>query len=66
MRDWCFTPQLLDRFVEFFPQAEVHRLEGAGHYVVEDAHQQIVPLVEEFLGRHPLNTSEHLTPGPNP
>ncbi len=49
MRDWCFTPHFLDRFIEFFPQAEVHRLADAGHYVVEDAHEQILPLVEEFL-----------------
>lgn len=49
MRDWCFTPHFLDRFVEFFPQAEVHRLEDAGHYVVEDAHERLVPLVEGFL-----------------
>ena len=26
MRDWCFTPKFLDRFGDFFPQAEVHRL----------------------------------------
>jgi len=49
MRDWCFTPAFLERFIEFFPQAEVHRLADAGHYVVEDAHEQIVPLVEGFL-----------------
>jgi len=49
MRDWCFTPHFLDRFMEFFPQAEVHRLHGAGHYVVEDAHEQIIPLVKAFL-----------------
>ena len=54
MRDWCFTPEFVDRFLEFFPQAEVHRLADAGHYVVEDAHEQIAPLMEEFLRRHPL------------
>ena len=50
MRDWCFTPQFLDRFLEFFPTAEVHRLADAGHWVVEDAPEQIIPLVEKFLG----------------
>lgn len=53
MRDWCFTPYFLERFVGFFPQAEVQRLEDCGHYVVEDAHERIVPLVEDFLARHP-------------
>ncbi|MGO8691381.1 MAG: alpha/beta fold hydrolase [Thermoguttaceae bacterium] len=56
MRDWCFTPGFLERFREFFPAAEVHRLADAGHYVVEDAHERIVPLVEDFLIRHPLRS----------
>jgi pimeloyl-ACP methyl ester carboxylesterase len=54
MRDWCFTPEFLDRFLTFFPRAEVHRLADAGHYVVEDAHERIVPILEEFLQRNPL------------
>jgi haloalkane dehalogenase len=54
MRDWCFTPQCLELLNEVFPDAEVHRLSHAGHYVVEDAHEEIVPLVEAFLARHPL------------
>jgi len=54
MDDWCFTPRFLDRFLEFLPEAEVHRLEGAGHYVVEDAHEQILPILERFLESHPL------------
>ena len=51
MRDWCFTPAFLERFQEFFPQAEVHRLADAGHYVVEDAHERIAPIIEQFAGR---------------
>jgi len=47
MRDWCFTPAVLDRFIEFFPSAEVHRLPAASHYVVEDAHEQIIPILRE-------------------
>lgn len=54
MRDWCFTPTFLERFLDFLPQAEVHRLDDAGHYVVEDAHEKIVPLIEDFAKRHPL------------
>jgi haloalkane dehalogenase len=51
MRDWCFTPDFLARFLEFFPEAEVHRLAGAGHYVLEDAPEEVIPRVEQFLGR---------------
>lgn len=51
MRDWCFTPAYLGRFLEFFPEAAVHRLDQAGHYVIEDAHEAIVPIVQDFLAR---------------
>ena len=54
MRDWCFGPDFLERFREFFPAAEVHPLADAGHYVVEDAHERIAPLVEDFLSRNPV------------
>lgn len=53
MRDWCFTPHFLERFLEFFPEAEVHRFDDASHYVIEDAHERIVPLVTRFIERHP-------------
>lgn len=49
MRDWCFAPACLERFLTHWPRAEVHRLEHAGHYVIEEAHEQIVPLVRQFL-----------------
>ena len=58
MRDWCFTPACLERLLQSFPQAEVHRLADASHYVVEDAHERIVPLVREFLARHPILVGE--------
>lgn len=54
LKDWCFTPAFLERFLYFFPQAEVHRLADAGHYIVEDAYERIGPLVEHFLDVHPL------------
>ena len=53
MKDWCFSHHFLDRFLEFFPAAEVHRLADAGHYVMEDAPEQVIPLVEAFLEKHP-------------
>jgi haloalkane dehalogenase len=53
MRDWCFSQEFLDRFLDFFPNAEIHRLHDAGHYLIEDAHERIVPLLEDFLQRTP-------------
>ena len=37
-----------------FPEAEVHRFSDAGHYVLEDAGAQIIPLVQQFLATHPV------------
>ena len=37
------------------PHAERHEFEDAGHYVLEDAHERILPLVRDFLAKHPLS-----------
>jgi len=57
MKDFCFTHHFLDRFLDFLPEAEVHRLADAGHYVMEDAPEQVVPLVEAFLEAHPAEAT---------
>lgn len=54
MRDWCFTPRCLERFQSLLPSAGVRRIEDAGHYVIEDAHERIVPWVAEFLDENPV------------
>jgi len=54
MRDWCFTPACLEKFIEIFPAAHVHRLADAGHWVVEDATDDVVRLAEDFLAKHPV------------
>lgn len=54
MRDWCFTPAFLHRFVEFFPSAEVLELPEAGHYVIEDAPDEVIARVDQFLSEHPV------------
>jgi haloalkane dehalogenase len=49
MRDWCFRPDCLDRFLEAWPRAEAHRLADVGHWVVEDAPEEALAIVEQFL-----------------
>ncbi|MZH15218.1 MAG: alpha/beta fold hydrolase [Nitrospinae bacterium] len=53
-KDFVFTDQFLNRWKKIFPDAEVHWIPDAGHYVVEDAHERILPWVEEFLKRNPI------------
>jgi haloalkane dehalogenase len=49
MRDWCFRPDCLERFTEAWPHAEVHRLPDVGHWVVEDAPDESLAIIEKFL-----------------
>lgn len=48
-QDFVFDDDFLAEWRTIWPQAEVHRFPEAGHYVLEDAHEQIIPLLEEFL-----------------
>lgn len=50
MRDFCFTTQFLDRWIEYFPEADVRRYPEDGHYLLEDAGEDVGEEVTEFLG----------------
>jgi haloalkane dehalogenase len=52
-RDFCFDDTFLARWRTIFPQAETHRLAGAGHYVLADAREEVVPRVVRFLSVRP-------------
>jgi len=54
MKDFVFDGDFLAEWERRFPDAEVHRFHDAGHFVLEDAGAAIVPLVRDFLQRHPL------------
>jgi len=49
MLDWCFSPEYLKRFLQFFPEADVHRLEKAHHLLLEDAPEEVAAALETFL-----------------
>lgn len=49
MLDWCFSPEFLSRFLQEFPEAQVHRLEQAGHYLLEDEPETVIAAIREFL-----------------
>ena len=52
MKDLGFRPYILDAYwLKDFPEAEVHRIVDSGHYIQEDAHEQVIPIVERFLAR---------------
>jgi len=47
--DFCFTPKFLAEWRERFPKARVNAWDDVGHYVMEDAPERVVALVEAFL-----------------
>jgi haloalkane dehalogenase len=51
LRDFVFDRHFLDGFRRALPQAEVHAFDDAGHYVLEDRHEVLVPAIRDFLAR---------------
>jgi cis-3-alkyl-4-acyloxetan-2-one decarboxylase len=63
MRDFVFDADFLAEWRRRFPHAQVHEYADAGHYVMEDAHQRIVPLIRDFLDRNAADTPAHAPSG---
>jgi haloalkane dehalogenase len=49
MRDVLFGPEVLDRWRDTLPSAGVTRLDDAGHFVQEDAHERVIPELLRLL-----------------
>ena len=50
--DFCFNVKFLNKWREIFPSAEVREVCNAGHLVVEDASDEIIPWIEGFLRKN--------------
>ena len=53
-RDFVFDAHFLQEWKLRFPEAEVHQYPDCGHYILEDAQEELVPLIADFLDTHPL------------
>jgi haloalkane dehalogenase len=50
MKDVAFGPETLEEmWLQHFPNAEVTRVADAGHFIQEDAHEQIAPELIDFV-----------------
>jgi cis-3-alkyl-4-acyloxetan-2-one decarboxylase len=49
MKDFVFDRHFLNEWERHLPKAVVHRYEDCGHYVLEDAAAEVIPLIERFL-----------------
>ena len=54
MKDFVFDHRFLEQWERRFPRAAVHRFEDCGHWIMEDARDEIIALVDSFLANHPL------------
>jgi pimeloyl-ACP methyl ester carboxylesterase len=48
-KDFVFDHHFLEEWLRIYPEAEVHRFPDCGHYILEDASEEIIPLIRKFL-----------------
>lgn len=48
MQDWCFHQKILKEWESILPGATIHRFEDAGHYLMEDAGDEVIAALQEF------------------
>ncbi len=54
LKDFVFDKHFLKEWEKRFPEAEIHRFEDAGHYILEDASEDVIPLISDFIKNHPI------------
>lgn len=53
-RDWLYPLRLLKSWRHFLPDAQIHKIPGAGRYIQEDAPEQLRIIIREFITQHHL------------
>ena len=48
-KDFVFDHHFLAEWREIYPHAEVHQFADCGHYILEDASEEIIPLIRRFF-----------------
>jgi len=51
LKDFVFDHHFLRSWEQHFPDAEIHRFEDCGHYILEDASQEVIAHIGDFLKR---------------
>jgi haloalkane dehalogenase len=54
LKDFVFDRHFLAEWRRRLPHAEVHSFADAGHYILEDARDEVIGLVRRFLAEHPI------------
>jgi len=53
-KDFVFDGHFLEEWKQRFPNAEVHQFADCGHYILEDAKEDVIPIIKKFLNANPL------------
>jgi haloalkane dehalogenase len=53
-KDFVFDDHFLAEWQQRWPHAIVHRFEDCGHYILEDATEEVVGLVQDFIQTNPV------------
>jgi haloalkane dehalogenase len=48
-KDFVFDDAFLREWYNYLPQAKVYRVPDAGHYVLEDAADEVIPMIVDFI-----------------
>lgn len=48
-KDFCFNEYFLNRWIEIYPDAKRVEFENAGHYVIEDAKDEVISEMRNFI-----------------
>jgi haloalkane dehalogenase len=49
-KDFVFDHHFLAEWQRYLPDADVHRFPDCGHWVLEDASEEVIPIIKQFLG----------------
>ena len=50
-KDFVFDDHFLAEWKLIYPNAEIHQFPDCGHYILEDASEEVIPIIEDFIGR---------------
>lgn len=56
LKDFVFDKHFLSEWRERFPQAQVYEFADCGHYILEDATDEVVAHIDTFMSSHPIET----------
>jgi haloalkane dehalogenase len=49
-KDFVFDAPFLNQWIDYFPDAEIHRFPDCGHYILEDGGPLLIDMIVNFIG----------------